>query len=171
MQSVTTSTIFSSLGMVYRLLFYADLYSCINKGRFNQMNINEIKQGCREKHLLYVEDNDRLRESNQILFEALFQRVTVAKNGAEGLELFQKREIDFIITDLNLPIMNGLEMLKRIVAISPELHTIVYTAYKEYEYLDDLRSLHIDMFLSKPSSREEILNAIWKVRNNAKEVV
>ncbi len=133
------------------------------------MNINEIKDRCRIKNLLYVEDDDRLRESNQILFEALFQKVWIAKNGAEGLELFQQKEIDFMITDLNLPMMNGLEMLKRIFALSTELRTIVYTAYREYEYLEELRSLNIDMFLSKPSSRDEMLNAIWKVTYSSEE--
>ena len=135
------------------------------------MNINTIKDRCCNQNLLYVEDDDRLRESNQIIFEALFQKVWVAKNGVEGLELFQQKEIDFVITDLNLPMMNGVEMLKRIFALSPELRTIVYTAYKEYEYLEELRSLHIDMFLSKPSSREEILSAIWKVSYSSQEEV
>ena len=127
------------------------------------MNINEVKDRCRTKQLLYVEDNDRLRESNQILFEALFQKVWVAKNGIEGLAIFQKKEIDYMVTDLNLPMMNGVEMLKRMFALNPELRAIIYTAYKEYEYFEELRCLNIDMFLSKPSSREEILSAIWKV--------
>ncbi len=135
------------------------------------MNINAIKDRCCNQSLLYIEDDDGLRESNQIIFEALFQKVWVAKNGVEGLELFQQKEIDFVITDLNLPMMNGVEMLKRIFALNPELRTIVYTAYKEYEYLEELRSLHIDMFLSKPSSREEILSAIWKVSYSSQKEI
>lgn len=66
--------------------------------------------------ILYAEDEMALREITLNILKGFTKKQFVAENGAQGLELFKKyeSEIDLIITDVNMPIMNGLEMIREI---------------------------------------------------------
>ena len=70
----------------------------------------------KEINLLYVEDELSVRELLSKRLEKIVKNLYVAQNGQEGLELFKKyeKEIDLIITDVNMPILNGLDMVKEI---------------------------------------------------------
>ena len=70
--------------------------------------------------LLYVEDDDNTREELEYFLQNKVEKLYVAKNGQEGLELFKEHEneIDLIITDVNMPILNGLDMVKEIKKIN-----------------------------------------------------
>ena len=89
--------------------------------------------------LLYVEDEDEVRE---LLSRFLGRRVgtlEVAVNGREGLEAFLKGEYDVVVTDIKMPEMDGLEMASRIRATGHAVPIIVVTAYSDRDYL--LRSI------------------------------
>ena len=66
--------------------------------------------------ILYAEDEKDLREVTHQILKGFTKKQYVAQNGQEGLELFKKyeNEIDLIITDVNMPILNGLDMIKEI---------------------------------------------------------
>ncbi|MCJ8275607.1 MAG: response regulator [Bdellovibrionales bacterium] len=74
----------------------------INKGNPNFLNI------------LIVEDEPALREIYQIYLKGFPCHIEAAENGEKALELIRKREFDLMFTDMNMPIMNGLELVKNI---------------------------------------------------------
>ncbi len=124
------------------------------------MDIKKIKEKCSNINLLYVEDNRELREIKSKLFSEIFNSVEIASNGYEGLEIYQNSNFELIITDINMPLVNGIEMIQKVKSINPDQAIIVYSAYSELEYVSVLQELNIDKFLTKPVSRDEFLVAI-----------
>lgn len=79
--------------------------------------------------ILYAEDEKDLRDVTHQILKGFTKKQYVAENGQEGLELFKKheKEIDLIITDVNMPIMNGLDMVKEIKKINIKSHLQIQT--------------------------------------------
>ena len=78
--------------------------------------------------ILYVEDEPDLRERIRIVLEMYFTQVIAASNGKEGLELFANHLPDIVVSDIKMPVMDGLELAKRIRKITPETPVILTTA-------------------------------------------
>ncbi len=102
--------------------------------------------------ILYAEDEAALREITLNILKGFTKKQFVAENGAEGLELFKQNEseIDLIITDVNMPIMNGLEMIREIKRINPNIPIIVATAFSNTEYLLEAIDIGVDKYVLKP---------------------
>jgi CheY-like chemotaxis protein len=75
--------------------------------------------------ILFVDDNDALREQSARLFSSLFDTVWLAAEGKEGLRLFKEKRPDIVITDITMPKMDGTVALRRILAEDPraQVHT------------------------------------------------
>ena len=86
----------------------------------------------------------------------------VAQNGQEGLELFKKyeSEIDLIITDVNMPILNGLDMVKEIKKINLNIPIIVATAFSNKEYLLEAIDIGVDKYVLKPIDIAKLLQVM-----------
>jgi diguanylate cyclase (GGDEF)-like protein len=121
-----------------------------------------------EMNLLYVEDNDDTREIAIDFFGEYFNDIVVAHNGLDGLQKFDKHDIDMVITDINMPDMNGLEMIRQIRERDDTAIVIALSAYSNKSYLVDSIKLGIDDYIFKPldmSSFEEALtNVLEKYR-------
>ena len=109
--------------------------------------------------ILYAEDEAALREITLNILRGFTKKQFVAENGAEGLELFKQNEseIDLIITDVNMPIMNGLEMIREIKEINPNIPIIVATAFSNTEYLLEAIDIGVDKYVLKPIDMKKLL--------------
>ncbi len=124
------------------------------------MRIKELKEQTKELTLLYVEDNEQLKNVKLELFNDIFKRVVYAKNGYEGLLKYQEEHFDLIITDINMPVMDGLDMVEKIQKTNPSQKVIVLSAYTELEYLSKLAKLNIACFLTKPIDMKKLVGKI-----------
>jgi len=129
------------------------------------MNIKRLKEKTESLTLLYVEDNEQLKNIKLEMFNEIFSRVVYAKNGYEGLMKYQEEHIDLVITDINMPVMDGLEMVEKIQKIEPSQKVIVLSAYAEIEYLTKLAKLNIFSFLTKPINMKKLLQKIEESTN------
>lgn len=77
------------------------------------VNIDEFLQYSQRLKLLYVEDNDDSWEMTSIALSEFFQDIVVATNCNEGFEKFVRDHTDIILTDINIPELNGLQMIKK----------------------------------------------------------
>ncbi len=93
------------------------------------MDVKIIKELGRNVSVLYLEDEEAIRKQMGDIFKALFKSVTCASNGQMGITLFKKDKYDLVITDIQMPLKNGLEVAKEIKAMSPHTPVIVVTAY------------------------------------------
>ncbi|MCG3683385.1 REC domain-containing phosphodiesterase [Aliarcobacter butzleri] len=112
--------------------------------------------------ILYVEDEKDLREVTHEILKSFTKNQYIAENGQEGLELFKKYEknIDLIVTDINMPIQNGLEMAKEIKNINPNIPIIITTAFSNKEYLLESIDIGIDKYVLKPIDIAKLLQAM-----------
>jgi len=117
----------------------------------------------KELTLLLVEDEDSIRESMQEVFSGMFQKVISASNGDEGLKKFKKFSPDIVITDIMMPIMDGLEMSKQIKEVSKNTPVIILSAYSEKERLLKAIDVGIDKYVIKPIDMDELFVVLEQI--------
>lgn len=117
--------------------------------------------------LLYVEDDMVLRSELSNLFNKLFKGVVTGIDGEDGLEKFKENynsdeKIDIVLSDINMPNMNGLEMVKNIKGIDEDIPIIFLTAYSDKNFLLEALQLHVSDYLIKPFNVEELFKKMEK---------
>jgi len=119
-------------------------------------------------HLLYVEDDTHLRAETVEILEDFFATVSVCDNGQTGLEKYKKffnesgKYFDIVITDINMPVMNGIDMSEQIIHLNQKQSIFVISAHNEPHYLTKLINIGIDKFLTKPLQTKQLLQALYK---------
>jgi len=132
------------------------------------MNFKNLYKFTKNLHLLYAEDDASLRAETVEILEDFFASVAVCDDGAAGLErykAFYKESgyyFDIVITDINMPIMNGIDMSDSIMALNPRQSIFVISAYNEPHYLAKLINMGVDKFLIKPLQTKQLVQALYK---------
>ncbi len=119
-----------------------------------------MSQECKELIILVVEDEVKARESMINILSEHFSKVIGAQNGDEGLKKFKKFKPDLVITDIAMPIMDGLDMAREIKEISDDVPIVVLSAYSEKERLLRSIDIGIDKYLIKPVDIEELFKVL-----------
>ncbi|EAB5422975.1 response regulator transcription factor [Campylobacter jejuni] len=119
-----------------------------------------MSQECKELIILVVEDEIKTRESMINILSERFSKVIGAQNGDEGLKKFKKFKPDLVITDIAMPIMDGLDMAREIKEISDDVPIVVLSAYSEKERLLRSIDIGIDKYLIKPVDIEELFKVL-----------
>ncbi|MGN8572917.1 UNVERIFIED_CONTAM: response regulator transcription factor [Campylobacter jejuni] len=119
-----------------------------------------MPQECKELIILVVEDEIKTRESLINVLSERFSKVIGAQNGDEGLKKFKKFKPDLVITDIAMPIMDGLDMAREIKEISDDVPIVVLSAYSEKERLLRSIDIGIDKYLIKPVDIEELFKVL-----------
>ncbi|UCC27048.1 MAG: response regulator [Gemmatimonadales bacterium] len=86
--------------------------------------------------------------------------VTHAQDGGHGLTLFESKEFDVVITDLNLPGMDGFDLTRALKDLAPEVPIIAATGYSSPGYTDAAFRAGVDALLTKPFDRSELLGRL-----------
>jgi len=112
--------------------------------------------------VLYCEDEQYLRDITKNILETFTKKQFIAEDGEIGLELFKHHEdeIDLIVTDINMPKINGLDMTKEIKAINPNIPIVVTTAFSNPEYLLEAIELGVDKYVLKPIDIQKLLTTM-----------
>ena len=122
------------------------------------MDFNSLKDCV----VLYVEDEKAVREQTQMILKDFVKEVYFASNGEEGLKIALEKEVDIIVTDILMPGMNGIEMLKKLKNEHQRtIPAIITTAFTETEYLMDAISLKVDGFIMKPINIKDLISNIY----------
>jgi len=115
----------------------------------------------RAMKLLFVEDEDDLIEIISDTLDKLDTNYLTAKNGEEALKLVEKNpDLSMIITDINMPVMNGLEMIEELKQRDINLPIIVMSAHTELEYINKAKELGVNDYLLKPFDFIKFINLI-----------
>ena len=125
-------------------------------------NIAQMKENTRQLDILVVEDNKVFHAMYKKLLSEYFDSYTVALDGLEGLKLYEANptKYDIIISDHQMPKMDGLEMITGIKNINPDAHIIFITGTSEIEILTEVSHLSIDAIISKPVNKLQLLAKI-----------
>ncbi|UOE94953.1 response regulator transcription factor [Alkalihalobacillus sp. LMS39] len=117
------------------------------------------------------DDNKVLRGMKKVIpWEKLnCQWVGEAQNGKAGIEIIEKTQPDIIITDIYMPVMNGLEMIQELKQTEFDSKVIILSGYNDFEYARQAMRLRIDDYLSKPASIDTITDVLYKVIENLEQ--
>ncbi|MDD3342104.1 MAG: response regulator transcription factor [Sulfurospirillaceae bacterium] len=130
------------------------------------MNVNAFKsliEICQNKRVLYIEDNDHVREQTLKILHLCFQNVKDVSNGEEGLSLFANQKFDIIFTDINMPKMDGLVFIEQVRHQNPTIPIVVFSAYDKTEYFLKTIEYGICGYILKPFQLEDILKVLEKI--------
>ena len=118
------------------------------------MDIDDINYG--DEFVLVVDDEDYIREPIVEMLRRMGFRVDSAANGKHALEKLKEKPYTFLLTDMRMPEMDGLELIKSAERDYPNVSTIAMTGYsKEYDYVDVVNAGAAD-FINKPFGIEEL---------------
>jgi CheY-like chemotaxis protein len=95
-------------------------------------DILELKEEASSFSILYAEDNDALREKAGKLLSKVFSKVCKASNGEEAIELFKNHTPPIVITDINMPKLDGMELSKHIHKTHPDTRGYKRCLYKYF---------------------------------------
>ena len=126
------------------------------------MNDPLLKNQLIDIAVLYVEDEQTTRETVSAMLERQIRTVYRAVDGKEGLSVFKARRPEIVITDIRMPVMDGLDMAREIKALAPRTHVIVTTAHNDTEFFLDAIDIGIDQYVLKPVDRDRLFTAIKK---------
>ena len=126
---------------------------------------NQVMDFLKSLTLLYVEDDEAAREQFSTFLKHCSRLLITATNGAEGFEAYLKHNPDIIITDIEMPIMDGLLMANQIREQNKSVPIIVLTAFEHSEYFMIAIDVAVYKYVTKPvdvSRFQEALLAIAK---------
>lgn len=112
--------------------------------------------------LLYVEDDEGVRNVNSRILKRMFKVVYEAVNGLDGIEKYEKNKPDIIITDIKMPLLDGISMVKKIREDDKKTRIIITTAFTEEGNLIDAVELDIVRYIVKPLNQRNLFPALEK---------
>src|SRR4051812_4926721 len=107
-------------------------------------------------NILIVDDEQSYRQLLSLVFEGDGHSVRTAMNGRHALELIQAEPADVIISDVKMPDMDGIEMLRSVRETTPDLGVVLMTAFASVETAREAFKLGADDFIQKPFDVEEL---------------
>lgn len=122
----------------------------------------QLQTMCGAYTVLYAEDDEQTQDVMATVLRRIFKEVYVADNGAMGLSLFEEHHPDIVITDIQMPKKNGLEMARAIKESAPQTPIIITTAFNEERYFLGAIESGIDAFLFKPIDRTKLFQTLQK---------
>lgn len=130
------------------------------------INSKDLLLHTKDLNILFAEDHNELREGLSEILNSFFKNVTTVKDGQEALDLYvnnfidNKSAYDIVLSDIQMPQMNGVELTKEIYNLNPSQIVIIISAHDESKYLLPLINLGIEYFITKPIDYEEFMNVL-----------
>lgn len=112
--------------------------------------------------VLYVEDDAGVREMNFSMLKRIFKHAYEAQDGEIGYTLYQKHQPDIIITDIKMPKLSGIELVKTIRKNDNKTKIIITSAFNDEKYLMQAIELNLERYLIKPLTNRNLFPALEK---------
>ena len=117
--------------------------------------------------IMIVEDEYLVRQgiASLVIYEKFsMQVIAQAENGIEAWKKFQENPADILLTDINMPQMNGLELAKLVRDQAPKCHIVFLTGYDDFDYARTAIKLGADDYLLKPFSKDDVEEILAKLQ-------
>ena len=128
-----------------------------------------LKNSYKNIKILYVEDDEIARENGVEYLQNFFETIYEASDAIVALQLYEKYKPDIIITDIQMPKLNGLEFVKKIRQKDKKTQIIIITAFCDKNYLLKAIELQLVKYLIKPVKEKEFEEALFLCVNSLQE--
>ncbi len=110
--------------------------------------------------ILYVEDEEEIFNLSVPILSRYCSTLLTARNGAEGMDIYTSQVPDIVITDIHMPVMDGLAMTEQIRVLDRAVPIIVMTAFERLDYLKRAIEVNIDKYVMKPVSIKQLFECL-----------
>ena len=124
---------------------------------YNLEDIRQFKEMCEDVSILMLDDEEMITQSYGDIASRFFDFVEISNNPVEVLQNYDAQKHDIIYTDLNMPHMNGIELIRAIKKINVHQKFIVISASDDIEKLLELLSLNVSGFIVKPFNLQKFI--------------
>ncbi len=124
--------------------------------------LKELMEFAKNLKLLYVEDDESSRLQTLDILKIFFKDILVAKDGKEGIEKFDADKIDFVITDINMPKINGLKFIEHIRNKDKDIPVFILSAHSDTGFFLESISLGVDGYILKPIESGQFIDQVRK---------
>jgi CheY-like chemotaxis protein len=114
---------------------------------------DKLEKYSKDISIIYAEDEFVVRDIIERFLLKFFSDVRVAVDGSEALNFYKERPADILVTDITMPIMNGIELCERVREINSEQKIIITSAHNDSDKLMKLIDTNVDSFLLDPISK------------------
>lgn len=120
--------------------------------------------------ILIADDHQLVAESLGLMLEnePLFHILGIVNNGWQALDYARKNEVDVVLTDLHMPLLNGLEMAQKMKEVSPRTRVIILTMSEDSRHIREALSLDIHGYVMKSAKRSELISSLNTVARGQK---
>ncbi len=135
----------------------------------NQDKLQKIITVTKKLNILYIEDNLNVRNQTIKMLKIFFNDIQIADNGKEGLELFKLNDkyestsFDLIITDIEMPILDGISMITQIRELNKDIPILIFSAHSNTDYFIKTINAGIDGYILKPYNIDQISNSLMSI--------
>ncbi len=119
--------------------------------------------------ILYVEDNTETQDEIAFFLRKRVNKLLLAPNGIDGIELFKNEPVHIIVSDIQMPYLNGIEMVEKIQEFSPDTPVVFITAFNDSSYLKKAKDIGVAHYIQKPTDLMDLYLALGKVANELQE--
>jgi len=128
-----------------------------------------LRVSCAGLTVLYVEDEEEIRNHVASILANFFAEVRSAADGEQGLAAFRERAADLVVSDIKMPHMGGLEMLKAIKEINREQAVLIVSAYNEARFFAEAIRLGVNGFVLKPVEMQQLFETLQRIVGSIRE--
>ena len=120
------------------------------------------------KSILYVEDEKAIQAELAEFLENFCETLYLADDGFQGLKEFEKHKPSIVVSDIKMPVMDGIEMTKRIKEVDSEARIVFTTAFSDVSFFQEAIELQVDGYILKPISLDALEKKILSITHNLK---
>ncbi len=135
----------------------------------NVEKLAETSSFCKTLNLLYVVKDKNDINNNLEYFKNFFKEVVFVDNGLKAFKEFGKNKFSIVITDIDIPELDGFELIEKIKNINKDIVTIIYSKNDDKESFLKTIQLKIDGFLIPPFNENSFLDILYKSIENCRE--
>ena len=117
----------------------------------------------KNKTILYIEDDEVVLKNISKLLGNYFAAIHTAADGEQGYRQFVDQEVDLLIVDIELPKLNGIELIKKIRKLDEDIPIVVISAYTKTDYLLESVELGLDKYIVKPFTSKKLHKLLQKL--------
>lgn len=122
--------------------------------------------------LMIVDDEQIIREALSVMidYESIgYQLIATAKNGMEAYDIICDEYPDVVITDIRMPILNGLDLIDRSMKSDSKITFILLSGYSEFEYAKQAMKYGVRYYLLKPTDKQELIETLISIRQELEQ--
>ncbi|MEA3553800.1 MAG: hybrid sensor histidine kinase/response regulator [Campylobacterota bacterium] len=125
-------------------------------------SLNELIEFSKELKLLYAEDDQSSREQTLDILNMFFDDIIVAVDGVDALDKYNNNDVDFVITDIDMPKINGLKFIEYVREKNKDIPVFILSAHSDTSFFLDSIDLGVDGYIIKPIKSEQFINQMRK---------